>query len=88
MENTFNFPRINERAPEFEARTTHGVRKLDDYQGKWLVLFRMQLPRKHASMKATSAPTGTSVSKNWQSDAKKTDRDVHSVATAEHMSGQ
>jgi peroxiredoxin (alkyl hydroperoxide reductase subunit C) len=39
MENTFNFPRINERAPEFEARTTHGVRKLDDYQGKWLVLF-------------------------------------------------
>ncbi|MGA1562231.1 MAG: peroxiredoxin [Gammaproteobacteria bacterium] len=39
MENTFNFPRINERAPEFEARTTHGMRKLDDYQGKWLVLF-------------------------------------------------
>jgi peroxiredoxin (alkyl hydroperoxide reductase subunit C) len=32
-------PRLNERAPDFEARTTHGVKKLDDYQGKWLVLF-------------------------------------------------
>lgn len=32
-------PRLNERAPEFEAPTTHGVRKLADYQGKWLVLF-------------------------------------------------
>jgi len=32
-------PRINERAPEFEARTTHGVKKLSDYEGKWLVLF-------------------------------------------------
>ncbi|CAA6826200.1 MAG: Alkyl hydroperoxide reductase subunit C-like protein [uncultured Thiotrichaceae bacterium] len=32
-------PRINEPAPAFEARTTHGVRKLEDYKGKWLVLF-------------------------------------------------
>jgi peroxiredoxin (alkyl hydroperoxide reductase subunit C) len=32
-------PRLNERAPAFEAPTTHGVRKLADYQGKWLVLF-------------------------------------------------
>jgi peroxiredoxin (alkyl hydroperoxide reductase subunit C) len=32
-------PRINEPAPAFEARTTHGVKKLSDYQGKWLVLF-------------------------------------------------
>ncbi|MCB1802780.1 MAG: peroxiredoxin [Gammaproteobacteria bacterium] len=42
MENnaqTFNMPRINEPAPAFEARTTHGVRKLEDYRGKWLVLF-------------------------------------------------
>ena len=30
---------MNERAPDFEALTTHGVRKLADYQGKWLVLF-------------------------------------------------
>jgi peroxiredoxin (alkyl hydroperoxide reductase subunit C) len=34
-----SMPRINERAPAFEARTTHGVRKLEDYRGKWLVLF-------------------------------------------------
>lgn len=34
-----SFPRLNERAPEFEARTTHGVKKLSDYEGKWLILF-------------------------------------------------
>jgi len=43
MENERNdavaMPRINEPAPAFEARTTHGVRKLEDYSGKWLVLF-------------------------------------------------
>ena len=32
-------PRLNEPAPHFEAQTTHGTRKLSDYQGKWLVLF-------------------------------------------------
>jgi len=32
-------PRIGDKAPEFEAITTHGVKKLADYQGKWLVLF-------------------------------------------------
>jgi peroxiredoxin 2/4 len=32
-------PRLNEPAPDFEARTTHGVKKLSDYKGKWLVLF-------------------------------------------------
>lgn len=32
-------PRLNEPAPDFEAKTTHGVRKLADYRGKWLVLF-------------------------------------------------
>ncbi len=39
MKETVGLPRLNERAPEFEAPTTHGVRKLADYQGKWLVLF-------------------------------------------------
>ncbi|MFN3717037.1 MAG: peroxiredoxin [Thiobacillus sp.] len=39
MSEIVSMPRINERAPEFEARTTHGVRKLSDYEGKWLVLF-------------------------------------------------
>lgn len=33
------FPRLNEPAPLFEAKTTHGVKRLTDYQGKWLVLF-------------------------------------------------
>ena len=32
-------PRLNEKAPAFNARTTHGVKTLEDYQGKWLVLF-------------------------------------------------
>jgi peroxiredoxin (alkyl hydroperoxide reductase subunit C) len=32
-------PRIGMKAPDFEAVTTHGVLKLEDYQGSWLVLF-------------------------------------------------
>jgi peroxiredoxin (alkyl hydroperoxide reductase subunit C) len=32
-------PRLNEPAPDFETVTTHGVRKLADYKGKWLILF-------------------------------------------------
>lgn len=32
-------PRMNEPAPAFEAPTTHGVKKLEDYKGKWLILF-------------------------------------------------
>jgi peroxiredoxin (alkyl hydroperoxide reductase subunit C) len=38
-EQTVTLPRINEPAPAFEARTTEGVKKLEDYRGKWLVLF-------------------------------------------------
>jgi len=34
-----SMPRLNEPAPNFEAKTTHGPRKLADYKGKWLVLF-------------------------------------------------
>lgn len=36
---TSNFPRLNEKAPDFDAKTTHGQRKLKDYEGKWLILF-------------------------------------------------
>ena len=36
---TPSMPRINEPAPPFKAKTTHGERSLDDYKGKWLVLF-------------------------------------------------
>ncbi len=32
-------PRLNEPAPDFDAPTTHGQKKLADYRGKWLVLF-------------------------------------------------
>lgn len=41
MENvwTAKIPRINEPAPDFIARTTHGSRSLQDYRGKWLILF-------------------------------------------------
>lgn len=41
MENVWKtrLPRIGEPAPEFTAKTTHGPRSLEDYRGKWLVLF-------------------------------------------------
>lgn len=32
-------PRLNEPAPAFEALTTHGVLRLSDYEGSWLILF-------------------------------------------------
>jgi len=34
-----SFPRLNEAAPAFKANTTHGVKALEDYRGKWLILF-------------------------------------------------
>lgn len=44
MQNDFSqivcqMPGLNRAAPDFEAKTTHGVRRLSDYKGKWLVLF-------------------------------------------------
>ncbi|WP_035512753.1 peroxiredoxin [Halalkalibacillus halophilus] len=35
----FSMPRIGDPAPSFEVPTTHGPIKLEDYKGKWLVLF-------------------------------------------------
>ena len=32
-------PRLNEPAPDFDAKTTQGPKKLSDYQGSWLILF-------------------------------------------------
>jgi alkyl hydroperoxide reductase subunit AhpC len=32
-------PRIGSPAPQFEATTTHGVLRLEDFKGGWLVLF-------------------------------------------------
>jgi peroxiredoxin (alkyl hydroperoxide reductase subunit C) len=34
-----SMPRLNEPAPAFDAPTTHGRKTLEDYRGKWLVLF-------------------------------------------------
>ena len=39
VETALSFPRLNEPAPEFEATTTHGPKKLSDYKGKWVILF-------------------------------------------------
>lgn len=38
-ETTNNIPRINDPAPEFEAKSTQGQLKLSDYKGRWVVLF-------------------------------------------------
>ena len=32
-------PRLNEPAPDFDALTTHGRKRLADYRGQWLILF-------------------------------------------------
>ena len=32
-------PRIGDPAPDFEAETTHGILRLEDFRGSWLVLF-------------------------------------------------
>lgn len=36
---TLHLPRLGEMAPPFEAVTTHGRVKLEDFKGTWLVLF-------------------------------------------------
>ena len=36
---TPTLPRINDPAPDFEAKTSNGMIKLSDYKGKWVVLF-------------------------------------------------
>ena len=37
--NQVSMPRLNEPAPAFDAPTTDGRKTLEDYKGKWLVLF-------------------------------------------------
>ncbi|HJR05950.1 MAG TPA: peroxiredoxin [Pyrinomonadaceae bacterium] len=34
-----SLPRINEAAPDFEAKSTQGMLKLSDFKGRWVVLF-------------------------------------------------
>jgi peroxiredoxin (alkyl hydroperoxide reductase subunit C) len=38
-EQTISLPRLGQPAPAFEAVTTQGVLKLEDFKGSWLVLF-------------------------------------------------
>ena len=38
-ERVISLPRLGEPAPAFEAATTHGVLKLEDFKESWLVLF-------------------------------------------------
>lgn len=38
-ETTISFPQLNKLAPDFETKTTHGIKSLSDYKGRWLVLF-------------------------------------------------
>lgn len=33
------FPQLNKPAPSFNAKTTYGMKSLEDYKGKWLILF-------------------------------------------------
>lgn len=39
INNQRSIPLINEKAPNFVAKTTDGEKQLSDYAGKWLVLF-------------------------------------------------
>lgn len=39
QESAQTMPRINDQAPDFEAKSTEGMLKLSDYKGKWVVLF-------------------------------------------------
>jgi peroxiredoxin (alkyl hydroperoxide reductase subunit C) len=39
MSIALSLPRLNQPAPDFEAKTTFGPRKLSDYRGRWLILF-------------------------------------------------
>ncbi|PYS95531.1 MAG: peroxiredoxin, partial [Acidobacteria bacterium] len=39
QETSNSLPRINDPAPDFEAKSTQGQLKLSDFKGKWVVLF-------------------------------------------------
>ena len=39
LKHEVRLPRLGEPAPDFEAPTTHGTIRLEDYKGSWLLLF-------------------------------------------------
>ena len=43
QQQVISLPRLGEPAPAFEASTTHGVLKLEDFKGSWLVLLKRSL---------------------------------------------
>ncbi len=70
-----SLPRINDPAPDFEAKSTQGVIHLGDYKGKWVMLFShpadftpvcstefIQFARRYADFQALGVqPIGVSV---------------------------
>ncbi len=38
-----SMPRLGEKAPAFEALTTQGTVRLEDFKGSWLILFSLSL---------------------------------------------
>ncbi|MDD5127163.1 MAG: redoxin domain-containing protein [Dehalococcoidales bacterium] len=38
-EQAVSLPRLGEPAPPFEAKTTFGMLRLEDFKGRWLILF-------------------------------------------------
>lgn len=38
-EQSVSMPKLGDKAPEFEAPTTHGTLKMSDFKGSWVVLF-------------------------------------------------
>ena len=70
-----SLPRINDPAPDFEAKSTQGVIHLSDYKGKWVMLFShpadftpvcstefIQFARRYADFQALGVqPIGVSV---------------------------
>ncbi|MBR9974099.1 MAG: peroxiredoxin [Bacteroidetes bacterium] len=39
IQTPINLPRLGSPAPQFEAVTTHGTLRLEDYKGSWVILF-------------------------------------------------
>jgi peroxiredoxin (alkyl hydroperoxide reductase subunit C) len=36
---TYAVPGLGDKAPDFTAQTTDGIKSLSDYKGQWVVLF-------------------------------------------------
>ncbi|MEZ6197053.1 MAG: peroxiredoxin [Planctomycetota bacterium] len=75
----YPLPRLNEAAPDFEAFTTHGPKRLEDWCGRWLLFFShpgdftpvcttefVELARRHDEFQALGCDLlGLSVDSRW-----------------------